>query len=113
MDWLTHLELTTETFLEIAIDIWSEWQLNPYHVNILYEGVMLSLEKKFALYIAFMKWFISGTVKFMFPCIKNFVAESKMFVVMKRDNCINTNKAEILESSFFLVGSSLTNIMSM
>lgn len=74
---------------------------------------MLSLEKKFALYIAFMKWFISGTVKFMFPCIKNFVAESsKMFVVMKRDNCINTNKAEILESSFFLVGSSLTNIMS-
>ena len=49
-----------------------------------------------------MKWFISGTVKFMFPCIKSFVAEpSKMFVVMKRDNCINTNKAELLESSFF------------
>ena len=76
--------------------------MNPYHVNILYEGVMLSLEKKFALYIAFMKWFISGTVKVMFPCIKSFVAESsKMFVVMKRDNCINTNKAELLESSFF------------
>lgn len=76
--------------------------MNPCHVNILYEGVMLSLEKKFALYIAFMKWFISGTVKFMFPCIKSFVAEpSKMFVVMKRDNCINTNKAELLESSFF------------
>ena len=49
-----------------------------------------------------MKWFISGTVKFMFPCIKSFVAEpSKMFVVMKRDNCINTNNAELLESSFF------------
>ena len=76
--------------------------MNPCHVNILYEGVMLSLEKKFALYIAFMKWFISGTVKVMFPCIKSFVAESsKMFVVMKRDNCINTNKAELLESSFF------------
>ena len=76
--------------------------MNPYHVNILYEGVMLSLEKKFALYIAFMKWFISGTVKVMFPCIKSFVAESsKMFVVIKRDNCINTNKAELLESSFF------------
>ena len=57
---------------------------------------MLSLEKKFSLYIAFMKWFISGTVKFMFPCIKSFVAGSlKMFVVMKRDNCINTNKAEL------------------
>ena len=76
--------------------------MNPCHVNILYEGVMLSLEKKFALYIAFMKWFISGTVKVMFPCIKSFVAESsKMFVVIKRDNCINTNKAELLESSFF------------
>ena len=61
---------------------------------------MLSLEKAFALHITFLKCFISGTVKFMFPCIKIFVAESsKMFVVTKGDNSINTNKAELLESS--------------